>query len=99
MIMKNEKEIWVENMMRTASKPASSLNAKEAVLNKIFHVLDQPKGRNNIISFKQFKLAGLAAVLLLALNIGVIGFTMIKKESKMENTPAYGLNTYNLDLY
>jgi len=99
MKMKNEKEIWVENMIRHASKPSSTSNAQESVLNKIYNVLDKAENGNNIISFKQFKLAGLVAMLILALNIGIIGFTMIQKNNKIENTTTYGLNTYNLDLY
>lgn len=97
--MKNEKEKWVDNMMGYASRTVSSENTKEVVFDRILNVLDQPEVKNNIISFNQFKLAGIAAMVILALNIGVIGFTMIQKENKTENRTSYGLNTYNLDLY
>jgi len=97
--MKNEKEVWVERMMEYAAKPSSSTRSKEKVFHTILDILERPEGTNNIISFSQFRLVGIASLIILALNIGVIGFTIVSNNDKAESKSAYGLHEYNLDLY
>lgn len=97
--MKNEKQIWVERMMMNASTAASPAHTKDAVLSRILDVLDQRELTGIRISFNQFRLVGIAAMLILALNIGVVGFTMMRADDEAESRTAYSINTYNLDLY
>ncbi|MES3018616.1 MAG: hypothetical protein V4721_12585 [Bacteroidota bacterium] len=97
--MKNEKEVWIENMMAKASTRGSNRETKHEVLDKILKSLDQPEPGSSLITYNHFRLIGAAALLILALNLGIIGSAIIQKSDSMGARATYGLENFNLNLY
>lgn len=97
--MKNKKEEWIEKMMGSVKAPDPDLNSKNAVFDKIIHRINMPEAKNNLVSFKQFRLAGVAAIAVVALNIGVIALAEVRSGANEAIKTTYGLSTINLDLY
>lgn len=97
--MKNKKEEWIDKMFSEATEVEIAFHSKEEVFDKIRERLNQPNNKNNIVSFRQFRLAGAAAIAILALNIAIITYTRAQSGPNKETNTVYKLSSYNLDLY
>lgn len=97
--MKNKKEEWIDKMMSEATRAEVNANSGKEVFYKIQERLGQPDIKDSIVSFRQFRLAGAAAIAILALNIAIITFTKAQSGPNKESNTAYELSSYNLDLY
>lgn len=96
--MNNEKESWIESMLKLAATSASPSQSKEVVLTRIIKILDEAETRSNVFSINQFRMAGVAALVILTINVGVIGSRVMQTETETTRV-TYGLNAHNLDLY
>ena len=99
MNMKNEKELWIDKVMKETKRADFDFKSKNDVFDKILERIDRPQTKSNTITFNQFRLAGVAAIAILALNIAVIAFSKVQDAPNEDAKNAYKLSTYNLDLY
>lgn len=96
--MKNKKEEWIDKMMREAKGAEVAVHAKKEVFDKIQERIKRLDIKNSI-AFRQFQLAGAAAIAIFAINISIIAYTKVQGGPNKEINTAYNLSTYNLDLY
>ena len=99
MNMKNEKDLWIDRLMKKSKRADFDFESKNDVFVKILERIDRPQTKSNIVTFSQFRLAGVAAIAILALNIAVIAFSKVQDAPNKDAKTAYELSTYNLDLY
>lgn len=97
--MNNEKELWIDKVMTKAKTTDPYFKPSDDVFDKILKKIDGQEIKSNIVTFNQFRLAGVAAIAILALNIAVIAFSKVQHTPIEDAKNAYGLSTYNLDLY
>lgn len=97
--MKNEKDLWIDKLMKVTKRADFDFESKNDVFVKILERIDRPQTKSNIVTFNQFRLAGVAAIAILALNIAVIAFSKVQDAPNEYAKNAYKLSTYNLDLY
>jgi hypothetical protein len=96
--MENEKDKWITEIMDAAAEVHLQHKAPQRVYNRISISIDQPSAKDNTVSFRQFRLISAAAVIILAMNIGIVGFNLLKPDNKDAGN-SYGIESFNLNIY